>query len=168
MAVEQIVDEQAGRRGIAGIRRTGWSRPQHPDHEPEDSEPGGRPHNAVGRVIRGESMGPWIAGASLHVADLSDNIAGIVILVSRDPATASPWPRPSSPRSGQANGGRTSGSEPLCSRMSAGRLAELGWTTLTLAVTVGNPAQRLSGAGGIARGRPNAWRSSEISDRWGA
>ena len=53
--------------------------PEHPDHEPDDSDRASAAQ-AVSKVIRGEAMGPWIAGASLHVADQNDRIVGHILV----------------------------------------------------------------------------------------
>ena len=87
-------------------------------------------------------MGPWIAGASLHVADRSDRIVGL-ILVNETAASGTSVARPfvTDICVDPAEAGHGLGTALLAA--SAGRVADLGWSTLTLAVTVGNPAQRV-------------------------
>jgi GNAT superfamily N-acetyltransferase len=129
--------------------------PEHPDHEPADSDASSAAQGIL-EVIRGESMGPWIAGASLHIADLSNRIVGL-ILVTETTASGTSVARPfvTDICVDPAEAGRGLGTALLAA--SAGRVADLGWSTLTLAVTVGNPAQRVYERLGF-RVSSEAWR----------
>lgn len=115
--------------------------PEHPDHEPADADPASAAQ-AVLDVMRGETIGPWIAGASLHVAHHTDRIVG-QILVNETTANgmilAGPFVTDLCVKPAVA--GHGIGSALLTA--SACRLADLGWSTLTLVVTVGNPAQHV-------------------------
>lgn len=115
--------------------------PGHLDHEPADSDAGAAAA-AIVDVMRGEAMGPWIARASLHLADHRDRILGQV-LVTETTASGASAARPfvTDVCVDPSAAGRGLGSALLAT--SAGLLADLGWSTLTLAVTVGNPAQRV-------------------------
>lgn len=115
--------------------------PEHLDHEPADSDPesAGR---AILEVIRGEVMGPWIDGASLHVVDDADRIVGQILVT----ATTAGGALVAAPFVvdvcvDPASTGHGIGSALLAT--SARRLSDLGWSTLTLVVSVGNPAQRV-------------------------
>jgi GNAT superfamily N-acetyltransferase len=115
--------------------------PGHPDHEPADSDASSAAEGILD-LIRGESMGPWIAGASLHIADHGDRIVGL-ILANETTASGTSVARPFVTEIcvDPAEAGHGLGTALLAA--SAGRVADLGWSTLTLAVTVGNPAQRV-------------------------
>ena len=115
--------------------------PEHPDHEPADCDPDSAAQ-AILDVLRGEAMGPWIAGASFHVADSTDRIAG-QILVNQATADGACVARPfvTDVCVDPAMSGHGLGTALLAA--SAGHLAEVGWSTLTLVVTVNNPAQRV-------------------------
>lgn len=115
--------------------------PKHPDHEPADSDSASAA-KAVLEVMRGEAMGPWIAGASFHVADHTDRIVG-QILVTETTASGAVVAGPfvTDVCVDPAVAGHGLGTALLAT--SAGRLADLGWSTLTLVVTVGNPAQHV-------------------------
>jgi len=115
--------------------------PQHPDHEPADSDPASAAQ-AVLDVTRGDTMGPWIAGASLHVADHTDRIVGHILVnetTARGTFGAGPFVTDLCVEPAAAGHGL--GAALLTA--SAARLANLGWSTLTLVVTVGNPARHL-------------------------
>ncbi|MEO6998168.1 MAG: GNAT family N-acetyltransferase [Terracoccus sp.] len=129
--------------------------PEHPDHEPADSDPESAAQ-AVLEVMRGETMGPWIAGASLHVADHTDRIVG-QILVSETTAsdTSVGGPFVTDVCVDPAVAGHRLGAALLAA--SAGRLVVLGWSALTLVVTVGNPAQRVYARLGF-RVTAESWR----------
>ncbi len=135
--------------------------PEHPDHEPADANPESAAQ-AVLEVMRGEAMGPWMAGASLHVADHTDRIVGVV-LVTETTASGTCVARPfvTDICVDPAVAGQRLGSALLAA--SAGLLADLGWTTLTLVVTVGNPAQRVYERLGF-RVASESWRI-ETADR---
>lgn len=102
--------------------------------------------------MRGETMGPWIAGASLHVAHHTDRIVG-QILVNETTANgmilAGPFVTDLCVKPAVA--GHGIGSALLTA--SACRLADLGWSTLTLVVTVGNPGATRLRTGGLPRDR---------------
>lgn len=129
--------------------------PEHPDHEPADSDAGSAAQGILD-VIRGESMGPWIAGASLHIADHNDRVIGL-ILVNETTASGTSVARPfvTDICVDPAKAGHGLGTALLAA--SAGRVADLGWSTLTLAVTVGNPARRVYERLGF-RVSSEAWR----------
>jgi GNAT superfamily N-acetyltransferase len=115
--------------------------PEHPDHELADSDAGSAAQGILD-VVRGESMGPWIAGASLHVTDHSDRIVGL-ILITETTASGTSVARPfvTDICVDPAEAGHGLGTALLSA--SARHVADLGWSTLSLAVTVGNPAQRV-------------------------
>ncbi len=115
--------------------------PEHLDHESADSDPDSAAQEIID-VIRGETMGPWIAGASLHVADHNDRIVG-QILVNETTASGKSVARPfvTDICVDPAAAGHGLGTALLAA--SAAHLADLGWSTLALVVTVGNPAQRV-------------------------
>lgn len=115
--------------------------PEHLDHESADSDTDSAAQE-ISDVIRGDTMGPWIAGASLHIADHSDRIVG-QILVNETTASGTSEARPfvTDICVDPAAAGHGLGTALLAA--SAGHLADLGWSTLTLVVTVGNPAQRV-------------------------
>ena len=115
--------------------------PEHLDHKSADSDTNLAAQEIID-VIRGETMGPWIAGASLHVADRNDRIVG-QILVNETTAsgTSVAGPFVTDICVDPAAAGHGLGTALLAA--SAGHLADLGWSTLTLVVTVGNPAQRV-------------------------
>lgn len=135
--------------------------PEHPDHEPADATPDSAAQGVL-EVMRGESMGPWIAGASLHVADHTGAIVGVVS-VTETTASGTCVARPfvTDICVDPAVAGQRLGSALLAA--SAGRLADLGWSTLTLVVTVGNPAQRVYERLGF-RVTSESWRI-ETTDR---
>lgn len=115
--------------------------PEHLDHEASDSDAEAAAL-AILEVMRGETMGPWIAGASLHVADHHDRVVGQILVnetTARDASAARPFVTDICVDPAAAGHGLGSA---LLAR-SAGELADLGWSTLTLVVTVGNPAQRV-------------------------
>lgn len=115
--------------------------PEHPDHEPADADPGSAAQ-AVLEIMRGEAMGPWIAGASLQVADHSGRVVGVVLITeTKAVGTLGPGPFVTDLCVDPAAAGQRLGAALLAS--CAARLAELGWSALTLVVTVGNPAQRV-------------------------
>ncbi len=115
--------------------------PDHPDHEPSDRDSASAAQ-AVLDVMRGETMGPWITGASLHVADHTDRIVGqILITETTASGTVVAGPFVTDVCVDPAVAGHGLGTALLAT--SAGRLADLGWSTLTLVVTVGNPAQHV-------------------------
>lgn len=115
--------------------------PEHPDHEPADSDAGSAAQGILD-VLGGESMGPWIAGASLHVADYCDRIVGL-ILVTETTASGTSVARPfvTDICVDPTEAGHGLGTALLAA--SAGHVADLGYSSLSLAVTVGNPAQRV-------------------------
>lgn len=115
--------------------------PEHPDHEPTDADPESAARSFA-QYIRGEEIGPWIAGASLHAADAAGRVVGVLLVnetAASDAFAAGPFVTDLCVDPAMA--GRGLGTALLAT--SAARLAELGWTTLTLVVTVGNPAQRV-------------------------
>ncbi|MEO5745200.1 MAG: GNAT family N-acetyltransferase, partial [Terracoccus sp.] len=115
--------------------------PEHPDHEPADADPESAAQSVL-EVLRGEAMGPWIAEASLHVADHTDRIVGVVLVTETTASgTCVAGPFVTDICVDPAVAGQRLGSALLAA--SVGRLADLGWSTLTLVVTVGNPAQHV-------------------------
>lgn len=115
--------------------------PDHPDHEPADADPESVAV-ALGEYLRGEAIGPWIADASLHAVDADDRIVGL-LLVNETAATEafSAGPFVTDVCIDPAVAGHGLGTALLAT--CAARLAERGLPTLTLVVTVGNPAQRV-------------------------
>lgn len=115
--------------------------PEHPDHEPADSEPASAAA-AVLDVMRGAAIGHWIADASLHVADHTDRVVGFVLVTETTAGSTFPaGPFVTDICVSPAVAGHGLGSALLAA--SADRLADLGWSTLALVVTVGNPAQHV-------------------------
>lgn len=92
--------------------------------------------------MRGKTMGPWIADASLHVADHTDRVIA-QILVNENTAAGALFARPfvTDIRVDPAMSGHGIGTALLAA--SSRTPADLGWHTLTLVVTVGSPAQRM-------------------------
>ncbi|OFE16811.1 hypothetical protein BA895_04450 [Humibacillus sp. DSM 29435] len=115
--------------------------PNHLDHEPTDADPESAARSVLG-VMRGEAMGPWIAGASLHVADHSGRVVGLVLITETTAVgTIGAGPFVTDLCVDPAAAGQRLGAALLAS--CAARLTELGWSALALVVTVGNPAQRV-------------------------
>ena len=114
--------------------------PGHPDHEPGDAEPEGAART-VAALLRGEQVGPWLPEASFDARD-GDRVLGAVLLSEMPPSMTyqgGPWVTEifvDPAATGQGIGGT------LLARAAAA-VAAAGRPTLGLAVTVGNPAQRL-------------------------
>ncbi len=129
--------------------------PEHIDHEPADSDTAAAAQEILD-VMRGESMGPWIADASLHVADLDDRIVGqILVNDTMVSGMSAAGPFVTDICVDPSVSGHALGTGLLAT--SAARLAGLGWSTMTLVVTVGNPAQRLYERSGF-RTIAETWR----------
>jgi ribosomal protein S18 acetylase RimI-like enzyme len=115
--------------------------PEHPDHEPADADPAAAARTLL-QYVRGESIGPWIAGASLHVTDPAGRVVGVLLVnesVATEAFAAGPFVTDVCVDPVAAGHGIGTALLAGCAR----RLAEMGWATLTLVVTVGNPAQRV-------------------------
>lgn len=129
--------------------------PEHLDHEPTDLDPDSAAR-AILELMRGETLGPWIAAASLHLADHNDRIAGqIVVNESAASDTSEAGPFVTDICVDPAFAGRGLGTALLAA--SAGLLTDLGWSTMALAVTVGNPARRMYERSGF-RVIAESWR----------
>lgn len=115
--------------------------PEHPDHEPSDTDPEATAEVFL-QFLRGEEIGPWIAGASLHATDADDRVVGALLINETDASDAIPaGPFVTNVCVDPQWAGHGLGSALLTAAVA--RLAELGWQHLSLVVTVGNPAQRV-------------------------
>ena len=115
--------------------------PDHLDHEPADADPESAARSLL-TYIRGEDIGPWIAGASLHATDASGRVVGVLVLnetAASDAFDAGPFVTDVCVDPSAAGHGL--GAAMLAT--AAARLTELGWRTVSLVVTVGNPAQHV-------------------------
>jgi ribosomal protein S18 acetylase RimI-like enzyme len=115
--------------------------PEHPDHEPSDSD-AETVAAALSRCVRGEEIGPWISEASWHVVDHAASVVGLIVVNETSASDAfAAGPFVTDLCIDPTAAGHGLGSALLSTSVRS--LAELGWTTLILVVTVGNPAQRV-------------------------
>lgn len=114
--------------------------PGHIDHEPSDAEPEGAART-VAALLRGEQVGPWLADASFDARE-DGRVLGAILLSEMPPSSTYPGgPWVTEIFVDPAAAGRGIGGALLGRAMAA--LEAAGRSTLGLAVTVGNPAQRL-------------------------
>lgn len=131
----------AGRVGEYGEVVGRADPPEHPDHEPADADPTSAT-DAFAHYLRGDQIGPWIAEASLHVTDRAGRVVGL-ILVNETSANElfGAGPFVTDLCVDPAAAGNGIGRALLIA--SACRLTAIGWSDMTLVVTVGNPARRV-------------------------
>jgi GNAT superfamily N-acetyltransferase len=137
---------EVGRTADYGLVVSRAYPPGHLDHEPSDAEPEGAART-VAALLRGEHVGPWLADASFDARE-DGRILGAILLSEMPPSSTyagGPWvteifvdPEAT---------GRGIGGALLARAVTA--LIDADRSTLGLAVTVGNPAQRLYEASGF-------------------
>lgn len=115
--------------------------PQHLDHEPADTDPTTAAASIL-EVMSGAEMGPLLAHASFHVTNEADHVVGQIVVNDRElGAVVGAGPFVTDICVAPEWAGRGLGAALL--RAASERLADDGWTTLALVVSVGNPAQRV-------------------------
>ncbi len=113
----------------------------HPDHEPGDDDPSVAAAVLDG-YLRGDDLGPLIGTASMQAATSAGEVIGAIIVSEFAPGNAAPrGPWVTDLFVDPSWAGRGIGAAIVV--RSVAELAERGDRALGLAVTVGNPAQRL-------------------------